>query len=246
MTISKKIIVGLMLILFVAITFNGFWLKEQYQDIDKSDLYWEFDERESLGTYTHINIEGGNKIYVSIVDGLDDILYYKNEPVTDFTFKVANDTLKIKFATDLFTKRIAGKRWKSYRMVIGCKNLKSLILNNSYADLELESKDRLILKANGYSIVKIKSPNVKINSLKVELSGNSFALFSDEQNPLSTDLLAIKLIDSSFINLNKTIARRFLPSLKDNARIIYGSGIKTFENGQIENYFEPKISSFHK
>ncbi|PIB39212.1 hypothetical protein [Maribacter sp. 4G9] len=245
MGISKKIILGLMLTLIISITINGFWLKKQYDLLDKKDFYWEFDRREVLGSYNHIKIDGGNKIYVSIVDGLDDTLYYKSEPETEFSYQVNNDTLTIKFATNLFTKRIAGKRWKSYRMVIGCKNLNSLFINNSYTDMELKSNESLIVETKGYSILKIKSPGVETNTVEMKISGNSTVLFSDDQNPLTTDLLKVELRDSSFVNLNKTIAKRFVPSIKDNARIYYGSGIKSYVNGQIANDIESNNNSFN-
>jgi hypothetical protein len=235
---SKKIVLGLMLLLFTSITINGFWLKKQFHTIDKSDLFWEFEKRKELPKFSHINIEGGNKIYISIVDGLDSRLYYKNEWATDFTSKLNSDTLTITFSADLFTKRIKGKRWKSYRIVIECNNLKSLTLHNSYVDLELKSKDSLKIASYGYSIVKIKSPDAKINSMDVKLSGNSRLVFSDEQKPLQAELMTVKILDSSFLNLNKTRIRHFLPFLGDDARILYGSGIETYENNLITNDYE--------
>lgn len=227
---SKKIILGLMLILLGAITYNGFWLKKQFALIDKSDLYWEFDKKEALASFTHIRIDGGNMIYLNIVDGIENKLFSKSEPVTDFTFTISNDTLNLKFAPELFTKRIAGKRWRNYRIVVGCAHLKSVVLNDSYSDMELKSSDSLTIETNGFSILKVKSSNAEIKSLNLKLSGNSVIFFSDDKNPLQTDFLNVQLLDSSFVNLNKTVAKSFVPTLKDNARIYYGSGIKTHQN----------------
>src|SRR5215472_9991838 len=59
MKLSTKILTILLLLVVVGMVFSNFTLKKEFDKIDKSDLYWNF-EKISEQPFKHVKIENGN------------------------------------------------------------------------------------------------------------------------------------------------------------------------------------------
>lgn len=222
---SKKIIYALILVLFAGIVYNGSELKDQFDEIDKTDEYWEYPRQKALD-FSHIRIEGGNRTYSSISPGTENKLYYKSEIESQFKYSVVNDTLIMEFNKDLFTPKVNQRQFRRYKVLITYKDLKSVSTNNSYLDLGLDTMEKLKIKAGGFTTLKIDSNGAKLDTLNMEISGNAFTVFRDTDNPVEIDFFKGKLIDSSFADLTIIKAKTFLPEISGKAEMGISSGIK--------------------
>ena len=59
MKLSSKILTILLLLVVVAMVFSNFTLKKEFDKMDKTDLYWDF-EKISEQQFRHVKIENGN------------------------------------------------------------------------------------------------------------------------------------------------------------------------------------------
>lgn len=222
---SKKIIYGLILVLFVGIAYNGTVLKKQFDEIDKTDEYWEYPVQKALD-FSHIRIEGGNRTYSNISPGTENKLFYRSEIETQFKYSVVNDTLIIKFEKDLFTPKVNQKQFRRYKILITYKDLKSVSTNDSYLDFDIGTMEKLEIKTKGFTTLKIESNEAKLDTLKMEMSENAFAIFRDTENPIEINVLNVKLADTSFVDFTSIKAKRFFPEINGKSEMDIGSGIK--------------------
>ncbi len=222
---SKKIIYGLILVLFVGIIYNGFELKKQFDKIDKTDEYWEYPVQKALD-FSHIRIEGGNRTYTNISPGTENKLFYKSEIETQFKYSVVNDTLIIEFEKDLFTPKVNQRQFRRYKIQITYNGLKSVSTNDSYLDFDLETMEGLEIKTKGFTTLKIESNEARLDTLKMKMSENAFAIFRDTENPIEINFLKAKLTNSSFVDFTSIKAETFLPEISGKSEMGIGSGIR--------------------
>tara|TARA_R110002050_G_scaffold68994_1_gene149398 strand:- start:1130 stop:1861 length:732 start_codon:yes stop_codon:yes gene_type:complete len=220
---SMKIVFGLIMLLFIGISFNGYKLKKQFDSVDKTDEYWEFEKQNAL-TFSNIRIKGGNKIYINIIPGSHSKLHYKDEIKSDFKYSVVDDTLVIDFNQDLFMAKVNQRRRRSYKMLITYKNLNSIMLDDSYLDLGLKSEN-LEIGVKGFSTLKLGATKVSMDSLLINMSESAVATFRYDDNPIKINSLAAKLIDSTFMDIRSTRIESFLPEIFDKSEMVIGSGI---------------------
>ena len=220
---SRKIVFGLIVLLFIGISYNGYKLKRQFDIVDKTDDYWEYEEQNALN-FSNIRINGGNKIYINIIPGSHSKLHYKDEIKSDFKYSVVDDTLIIDFNQDLFMAKVNQRRRRSYKMLITYKNLNSILFDDSYSDLGLKSEN-LEITVKGFSTLKLAATNVSMDSLIISLSESAVATFRYDDNPIKINSLAVKLVDSTFMDIRSTRIESFLPEIFDKSEMVIGSGI---------------------
>jgi len=221
---SKKIIYGLILILFVGIGYNGFILKKKFDEIDKTDEYWDYPVQKKLN-FSHIKIEGGTKTYVNITPGTKNKLYYKSKIEANFKYSVTNDTLLLKFSPNLYSSKVNQRRIRKYKILITYKDLKSLSLNDSYLDFDIETMDDIKIKAKGFTTLKIDNNEAKLDTLMMNISENAYVTFRNTKNPVEINFLKAKLTHNSFADFTSIKAKTFLPEIHGESKIGIGSGI---------------------
>lgn len=203
MKTSNKLVLLLAILIVGGLFVSNYSLKQQFNEMDTSDLYWEFGTRES-GKFHHIVICGGNLLKTTIIEGKESRIMRKGDLKDWLTATFKNDTLYIDYAERVLAAASENKRGYTSQLVyVELPELKSLTVENGNVDLENNMK-------NGF----------------IAISGitNLSALF--KKNGLSLDIL-VKDESTANINLAPKVESLNFKKLNINA---YGRSELTFGN----------------
>ncbi len=233
MKTSIKIGIALIVIMLSGITYSNLGLKKQYDAIDKSDAFWNYDLREKL-TFSKLQIEGGNRAHITIVKekGKGEIAY--NEDLKDLiSYKVINDTLKIVFDKSLEEKSTTMVKRLKHRIGISYDDLETLEIKNGWASLQMEGLEDFKLNLSGASYLELKTESQALNAFDVSLDGNSQLNFTNIKSKILLKSLSVKVFDSSRANLETFYPEKTTLQVSENAKITLNA--KTWNSSQIPN-----------
>lgn len=176
MKLSVRILSGMLLLALVALVFSNFAMKSEFEKIDKSDFYWNYDKI-SNGHFSHIKIDGGNFSGISIeqsdsfaVKVWKDIKYYDN---MSYQTGIVNDTLFIKMAVDVKTPqaRNAFQYFKLLRILT--PKLESVTGVDANIELIRMRQPEIVMNMSGKSIVNYQTDLLQLNKMKISASDST-------------------------------------------------------------------------
>nr|WP_294792348.1 hypothetical protein [uncultured Mucilaginibacter sp.] len=200
--ISTIIITGVFVLMVLGVFASNLVLKNVYNKIDKSDLYWNYNHVLEQ-PFKHLKIDGGNITNIafeqnkkSSVRVLSDWREYKKD--VTFTTHVSNDTLYINFPKD--DKSPGERSWMGRLTLVRIFAPQLLSINGTNTKLLLQGLDQPQININvgGKSRIAIESINRTINSININQSDSSQVLFN-----ISPELTGSKNIH--FKNVSATL-----------------------------------------
>ena len=98
MKLSNKLLFVLATFLISSFVLSNLVLKEQYNNIDKNDKFWEFKHKDTL-SFSNLSIDGGNGIYLSILyNPSKNGIIYREELKKNISYKVEKDSnMRVKY-----------------------------------------------------------------------------------------------------------------------------------------------------
>lgn len=227
--ISTLIITGAFVLMVLGVFASNLVLKDVYNKIDKSDLYWNYNHVLEQ-PFKHLKINGGNITNIafeqnkkSSVRVLSDWREYKKD--VTFTARVNNDTLYINFPKA--DKGPGELSWMSRLTLVRIFAPHLLSINGTNTKLLLEKLNQpdIDININGNSQVAIESISRNFNSLNVIQADWSQVLFriSPElrgSNNLHFKNISAKITDYTLLDIGHGYADKMDLSIGDSSAII--------------------------
>lgn len=200
MKLSSIILIVLLALFVTSLFASNLILRNQYDKVDKSDLYWNYNKILEK-PFKHINIKGGN---------VTNIVFEQNKNssvrVADFWggFKksavetyVANDTLYINFSNRYDD--LVEKSWMQGRVLIRLAAPELLSIDGFNTNLQIDKlhQKSLNITLSGKSRIEIESNIHTFDTLNVVQKDSSQVIF--EMNP---DLKGSPIMQARQINAN--------------------------------------------
>ena len=181
----SSIILLTMLVLFVTSLFaSNLILKDRYNKLDKSDLYWNYNKI-SEKPFKHIKIIGGNITTIAFEQNKNCSVrvldfwggYSKNK----VKVTVANDTLYVNFTNEY--KDLIEKSWMQSKTLVRIAAPELLSFDGYNTNFEIEKfRQRSVnIKLAGKSRIEVESNNHTFDTLNVVQKDSSQVIF--EMNP---------------------------------------------------------------
>lgn len=236
MKISSAILIAMLVLFVTALFASNLILKKQYNQLDRSDLYWNYDKILEK-PFKHLKIEGGNITQIIFEQNKNysvRVLDYWEGYKKDSTVKayVLNDTLHVKFLYKYVN--LADKYWMQRHPVIriAAPDLKSVEGFNTNFELDKLHQKTLNISLSGKSRLEVESNIHNFDTLNVTQADSSQVIF--EMNPdlkgsptmiaqtVNGHLSGITLLDIGHMQVNNLS----LNTSDTSAVILSGRGIQ--------------------
>ena len=235
---SSMILLILVALFLVSLIISDLVLKNQYNQIDKSDPFWNYTKL-NKGVFHHISISGSNITRASFIPGpngsLGVINYWEKELRGRIESSISNDTLFIKFKDHTDPPNL--RNFMKYRVLIAisCPELISVNAFNSNLDLFKLKQKNLSISLAGRSAMEVESYSPDFDSLFVNQKDSSRLAFEMSEEIKSSGIMHAKWIDASLRNRSLLDVGHFQienmrQSVGDSAGIILsGSTLRTLK-----------------
>ena len=239
MKLSSKILTILLLLVVVAMVFSNFTLKKEFDKMDKTDLYWDF-EKISEQQFRHVKIENGN---------ITNVVFETNPKYSVRIFKgwkyFGRDTIKTYILSDtlfiIFPKieemEFHLREWMKYMVLIRvfAPDLISLEAHNSNFNLFKLNQSRLAIKLSGKSETEVETYSPFFKKLDISESDSSSVFFEISPDikgsgTIYIDSVNATLKDLSWLGLGHAQIKSFNESIEDSSAVeISGKTLKTIK-----------------
>lgn len=237
MRFSSVILVVLLALLVTSIFASNIILKMQYQKVDKSDYYWNYDK--ILGQpFKYVKIDGGNVSNIVFeqsnncsVRVLDYWGGYEKDSIKAF---INNDTLYLKFynnPSDLYK-----KFWLQSNVIVrlSAPVLKSIDGNNTNFQFEKLTQKSISINLSGKSRIEVESNIHNLDTINVIQKDSSQVIF--EMNPdikvspiMSALVVNATLKDVTLLDIGHVYVNNLNLKIADSSAVILsGNALKAF------------------
>jgi hypothetical protein len=224
---STKILTGMLLLFIAGLFISNSILKNEYNNADKSDLYWNYDKILEH-PFSHINIAGGNITNIAFEQSSkSSVRVFKNwEGYKKGSVKalVKNDTLYLEFPNSY--KDILEKNWMGWHTLVRVFSPQLLSVTGSDTKFEMfKTKQKSIsINMTGKSTFELESMSPEFDSLHIIQKDSSQVVFEMSPDYKISEAFHVKYVEAdlqavSFLD----IGHGQVDSLKLN--IADGSGI---------------------
>lgn len=217
MKTSNKLIILALLWFVGVLAYDKILCRQEYNKIDKTKYFGQFTTKLKLNSFKHINIKGGNSAHVYISKRDFSGLQHRDHLTGEFSYKVNNDTLYIKF-DDKHT-GFSPSMNKFNSLIIAFQELESVTVDESYVDYVSESLDNMEFNIGVNSRFGAKIKNM--NKLSVSLSKGSVLNFRPK---IKSEVDTINVSLNQFATLDlKGVKFKHLQkdTVYNNTRILY-------------------------
>lgn len=243
MKISSAILISMLVLLVTTLFASNLLLKKHYNQLDRSDLYWNYNKILEK-PFKHLKIEGGNITQILFEQNKHcsvRVLDYWEGYKKDSTVKayVLNDTLHLKFLYQYVN--LPDKYWMQSHPIIriAAPELQSVDGFNTNVELDKLHQKSLSINLSGKSRIEVESNIHNFDTLNVTQVDSSQVIV--EMNPdlkgsptmsaqtVNGYLRGITLLDIGHVQVNNLR----LNTSDTSAVILSGRGIKTLKNQYI-------------
>lgn len=225
MKTSNKLVLLLAILIVGGLFVSNYQLKKQFDSIDPSDPYWEFQVLE-LPNFHHVKIKGGNLMQTVIVRG-DKSNVMRNGNLKDWlNAAVKNDTLFVDFTDHVKTTRQrVSDTMIDEKIIISITDLQSLTASKANVEIRNSSAPNLKILAKNHSSVDLKGSK-STSEMTVQLFDTSFfGIYNQNDETVNFNKLMIAAADSSNVILKNVNAQSGSIVLKDKATITAGAQV---------------------
>jgi hypothetical protein len=235
---SSLILLILAGLLIVSLIGSDLILKNKYDQIDKSDPFWNYTKL-NKGVFHHISMTGSNVTRISFIPGPNGSVgvlnYWERNLRNRIVSSISNDTLFIKFKEQTDPPDI--RNWMKSRVLvaISCPDLISVNAFNSNMDLFRLKQKSLSVNLAGRSSMEVESYIPDIDSLFVNQKDSSRLEFEMSEDIITSGIMHAKWVDAQLQNRSLLDVGHFQienmhQSVGDSAGIILsGSTLRTLK-----------------
>jgi hypothetical protein len=176
MKITVKILLGMLFLALNALVFSNFMLKKEFEKIDKSDFYWNYNKI-SNDHFSHIKIDGGDFSGIA-VEQSDSFAVKVWKYIADYDnvayqTKIVNDTLFIRMSANDKTPHV--KRALRYTAIFrvftpGLKSISGVDANIEF--IRMRQPD-IEMNMTGKSIVNYQTDLLQLDKMKINASDST-------------------------------------------------------------------------
>ncbi|HEY2350655.1 MAG TPA: hypothetical protein VGH64_16665 [Puia sp.] len=227
--------------LFVVSLFgSSFILKNEYNRIDRSDPFWNYNKL-ARGNFHHIQLIGGNITRIMFVPGphgFAGVLNYSENILKNrIQAKITNDTLFVNF--QLHDDDQGRKNWMKYHVLlaISCPELLSVEAVNSNLEVYKLKQPDVFVSMTGKSSMEIESLIHNFDSLSILQRDSSELKFEMAEDIPGSAVMHAKTIyadvkGNSLLDIGHFQTERLHHFIGDSAAVILsGSALHLFKEG---------------
>ncbi len=212
MKTSNILIIALVAFVIGALVYEKVLLLEASKKIDQTIPFGDYNNVVPL-EFSHIAVSGGNsRVGIGVHQSEASEIRYKDLNQEQFTHRVVNDTLYIKFKDGLT--RSKADRWTYEKVIVKYKKIDSYTFEDSQGFFF--AKDLSILKLIGSGISLLNIHLNKIDSLDIKVSDYTKIRGN---KPSNTNYLNVKANNKSFIKFNISVAKQKNINKEEEAKV---------------------------
>jgi hypothetical protein len=175
-------------------------LKNQYDQIDKSDPFWNYTKL-NKGIFHHIRMMGSNVTRTSFIPGpkgsLGVLNYWEQDSKNRIESSISDDTLFIKFRERTDPPNIRNWMKNHVLIAISCPDLISVNGLNSNLDIYKLKQKNLSVWLEGKSNMEVESYIPDFDSLFVRQKDSSRLKFEMSEEIRGSGIMRAKILDAN-------------------------------------------------
>ncbi|TSD65848.1 hypothetical protein FFF34_000155 [Inquilinus sp. KBS0705] len=227
--LSTIILISVLVLAVIGVFASNLVLKHQYDGIDKSDIYWNYNKILQQ-PYKHLKIDGGNITNIIFEQSKNPsvrVLNYWREYKKDVTFKayVSNDTLHITFPNTYPNE--GEKQWMQRTVLVRLFAPQLLSINGNNTNFEIEKMQQKSISINlrGKSRLEVESYSHNFDTLNVTQADSSQVMFEMAPELKGTATMNFKSVtanlkDYTLLDIGHGYADNLKLNLSDSSAII--------------------------
>ncbi len=232
MKLTSKILTAMLLLFIAGLFVSNSILKNEYDKVDKNDLYWTYGKILEQ-PFSHIKIEGGNitKIAFEQSDKSSVRIFKDWEGYEKGTVKasVKNDTLFLEFPNtyrDIFEKDWMG--WNTLVRVFS-PQLLSFTGNDTKFEMFKTKQKNMSVNLTGKSEFELESMSPEFDSLHIVQSDSSAVVFEMSPDYKISETFHVKYVDAdlkdvSFLDIGHGQIDSLKLNITDSSGILLSGG----------------------
>ncbi len=170
MKITGKILIGLLALALIALVFSNFVIKKEFEKIDKTDFYWNF-EKISNQHFSHIKIDSGNiaEIVIEQSDSFAVKVWKHLSDYNNITYRsdISNDTLFLGISSSESRSK-AERQFKYFKAIrVFTPRLISFSGHNANVEFVKMNQPSIEMMLSGVSVINYETNLLTLKNLKI-------------------------------------------------------------------------------
>jgi hypothetical protein len=199
MKITVKILLGMLFLALIALVFSNFVMKQEFEKIDKSDFYWNYDKI-SNEHFSHVKVDGGNfsRIAIEQSDSFAVKLWrhYTDYDNINYQTKIANDTLFIIMSSSVQTPRVRNAFRYITLLRVFTPNLQSITAVDADIEFIRMRQPGIEMIITGKSEVNYQTDLLELDKMKIKASDSTQVIIGTDPEIKADGIFHMNYLDA--------------------------------------------------